>query len=86
MNGDNVTYCDSFGVEHNPKEIKKFVSNRNITINTFRVQAYDSVMCRYFSIRFIDFMLRGKSFLVYSNLFSPNNSEKNDKIIVKDFQ
>ena len=44
-------------------------------------------MCRYFSIRFIDFMLKGKSLLLeYTNLLSPNDYEKNDKIILKYFQ
>ena len=42
-------------------------------------------MREYFSIGFIDFMLKGKSFLGYTNLFSPNNYE-NDKIILKYFQ
>ena len=31
-------------------------------------------------------MLKGKSFLNYVNLFSPNDYEKNDKLIVKYFQ
>ena len=44
MNGDIMTYFDSFGVEHIPKEIKKFIGNKNITTNIFRIQAYDSVM------------------------------------------
>ena len=43
-------------------------------------------MREYFSIGFIDFMLKGKSFLGYTNLFSPNNYDKNDKIILKYFQ
>ena len=43
-------------------------------------------MCGYFYIAFIDFMLKGKSLLHYTNLFSPNNYEKNDKIILKYFQ
>ena len=71
VNGGDVTYCDSFGVEHNPKETKKFISNRNITKNTFTVQAYDSVMCRYFSIRFIDFMLKVKVFWCIPIYFLP---------------
>ena len=50
MNNNNVTYFDSFGVEHIPKEIKEFVKNKNITANIFRIQAYDSVMCEYFCI------------------------------------
>ena len=43
-------------------------------------------MCRYFFIEFIDFMLKGKSLLDYTNLFSPNDYDKNDKIILKCFQ
>ena len=50
------------------------------------MQAYDSIMYEYFCIGFIDFMLRGKSLLDYTNLFSPNDYQKNDKIILKYFQ
>ena len=50
VNNKNVTYFDSFGVEHIPKEIKKFINNRNIIANIFRLQAYDSVMCGYFAL------------------------------------
>ena len=49
-----------FGVEHIPKEIKEFVKNKNIITSIFRIQAYDSIMCGYFCIGFIDFMLAGK--------------------------
>ena len=55
---NNVTYFDSFGVEHIPKEINKFIANKNIETNIFRIQAHDSVMCGYFFIGFIDFMLK----------------------------
>ena len=73
VNDDNVTYFDSFGVEHIPKEIKAFVNNKNIKTNIFRIEAYDSIMCGYFCIRFIDFMLKGKTLTQYTNLFAPNN-------------
>ena len=43
-------------------------------------------MCRYFCIGFIDFMLKGKSVLNYTNSFSPDDYHKNDKIILKYFQ
>ena len=43
-------------------------------------------MCGYFWIGFIDFMLKGKSLLDCTSLFSPNDYEKNDKIIIKYFQ
>ena len=77
---------DSFGVEHVPKKIQKFLGNKIIVTNIYRIQAYDSIMCRYFCIQFLDFMLKGKSLLHYTNLISPNDYEKNDKIILKYFQ
>ena len=40
-------------------------------------------MCGYFYIEIIDFMLKGKNVLDYTNLFSPNKYEKNDKMILK---
>ena len=43
-------------------------------------------MCGYFCIGFIDFMLKGKSLLDYTNLFSANDYDKNDKIKLKYFQ
>ena len=45
---DNKLYFDSFGVEHIPKEIKKTIENKNIIANIYRIQEYDSIMCRYF--------------------------------------
>ena len=45
VQNNNVTYFDSFGAEHIPKEIKEFVKNKNTTTNIFRMQAYDSIMC-----------------------------------------
>ena len=69
---------------HIPKEIKAFTKNKNIKTNIFRVQAYDSVMCGYFFIEFIDFKFNGKTLTEYTNLFSPNNFEKNDDIIFDD--
>ena len=77
INNNNVTYFGSFGVEHIPKEIKKIIRNKN-----YRIQPYDSTICGYFCIAFIDFVLKSKILLDY-NIFSPNDYEKNDKIIRK---
>ena len=83
-NNNNATYFDSFGVELIPKEIKAFIGHSlSITTNIFRVQAYDSIMCGYFCIGFIDFMLKGKALTEYTNLFATNNFKKNDDIILK---
>ena len=58
---NNVPYFDSFGVEHTPREIKAFIGNKNIKRNIFGIQAYDSILCGYFCIGFIDFMLARKA-------------------------
>ena len=68
------------------KKFKKFIENKNIISNIYTIQTYDSIMCRYFCIGFIDFMSKSKSLLNHTNLFSPNDFEKNDKIILKQFQ
>ena len=85
MQNNNVTCFDSFGVEHIPKEIIKFIKNRNIKRNIFRIQAYDSIICGYFCIAFIDFMFEGKSLTDYTNLFSPTYFKKNDDTVLKYF-
>ena len=86
VNGNNIMYFESFGVEHIPKEIKKFIGNKNVTTNNYIIQPYDLIMCEYFYIKFTDFMLKGKILPDYTNLFSPNEHENNDKIILKYFQ
>ena len=76
INNKTVTYLDSFEVEHIQEEIKNFINNKNIIANIFRIQAYDSIMCPYFCIGFIKFMLKGNSLPHFTNLFSPNNFKK----------
>ena len=76
INNKTVTYFDSFGVEHIPKEITKFINNKNIITNIFRIQAYDSIMCSYFCIAFINVMFNGNSLTNFTNLFSPNDFKK----------
>ena len=82
-----IIYFNSFVVEHILKEIKKIVErslvNKSVvTINTYRIQAYDSVMCGYFFIGFIDFAVKGKSLKDFTNLFSPSNITRNDNMIL----
>ena len=85
VHNDDATYFDSF-VEHIPKEIKAFINRSlSITANIFRIQAYDSIICGYFCIGFIDFMLPGKTLTDFTNLFSPNNFKKNDDTILNYF-
>ena len=67
MNVDDVTYFDSFRAEYIPKEIKQFISNKDIKTNIYRIQANDSIVYDYFCIGFIDFMLKGKSSFDYTD-------------------
>ena len=93
VKNNDITYFDSFGVEHIPKEIIKFIGrplssaslSKNVIANVFRIQAYDSIMCGYFCIGFINFMIKGKTLTKYTNLFSPNDVKRNDDIILNYF-
>ena len=78
--------CDSFGVEDVPEEIKELIGNKNIISNIFCVQANNSIMCGYFYIGFIDFMLAGKKLTDFISLFSPYDFQKNGDIILSYFK
>ena len=86
MNAENITLFHNFGVEHVPKEIKKITGNKDMIANIYRIQAYGSIMCGYFCTGFVDFMLKRKILLNYTNLLTQNDYEKNDKKILKYFQ
>ena len=81
-----TVYFDSFGVEHIPKGINKFIGNKKIKASIFRIQTYDSIMCGYFCIKFINYMLKGKTLLDYTNLLSPNDFKKSDQAIKRIFK
>ena len=80
-----VTYFDYFGVEHIPKEIRTFIDNKNTKTNIFRIQVYDSIMCGYFCIGCIDYMLPGKTLTEFADLFTSNNFKRNDDIVLNYF-
>ena len=82
---NNVTYFDSFGVEPTPKEIKIIIDKSIVATKIFTIQAYDLIMCEYFCIGFIDFMLAGKALIDFTNLFARNYFKKNSDTILKYF-
>ena len=53
-----MTYFDSFGIELIPKEIIKFIWNKNIITNIFRKYAYNSIVWGYLCTGFIDSVLK----------------------------
>ena len=81
-----TVYFDSFVIEHISKEINKSIGNNDIKSNIFIIQAYASIMCGCFCIEFINYMLKGKTLLDYTNLFSPNDVKKNDQVIKRIFK
>ena len=86
VKSNEVIHFGSFGVEHVPKEIKRFIGHKNTKTNIFRIQADNSIMCGYFCIRFIDFMFAGRRLIDFSSLFSHYDFNKNDDITLSYFK
>ena len=86
VKNNEIIYFDSFGVEHDPKEIMHFIGNKSIKANIFIIQADNSVMCGYLCIGFIDSMFANKTLSDYASLFSPSDFERNDDIILSYFK
>ena len=84
-NRSEIVCFDSFGVEHVPEEIKESIGNKSIKTNIFWAKANNSIMCGYFCIGLIDFMLVGKILTNFTSLLSPYDFKKNDAIILSYF-
>ena len=61
------------------------IKNKNIKKSIFRIQDNNSIMCGYFCILFIEYMLNNENLTDFTNLFSPWNFLKNDEIIKRYF-
>lgn len=62
------------------REIKIFIGNKNIINNLYRIKTFVSIMCESMCL-FVDFMFKSESLTDFTNLFSPSNFVKNDKLI-----
>ena len=85
VNGNRAVYFDSFGVEHLPREIQRFLRGKDLMVNIYRVQDAKSVLCGYYCIKFLDFMFDGKTLMDFTSLFSPHDFKENEKIILRLF-
>ena len=47
------------------------IGNKNIKSSIFRIQDINSIMCGYFCILFIEYMLNNKTLTGFTYLFSP---------------
>ena len=61
-------YFDSFGIEYSPQEVLNKIKDNSITHNIFRIQGNESIMCGFYCIVFIEYMLAGKILLDYTLL------------------
>ena len=74
-----AVYFDSFGSEYIPLEILQKIRDKSITRNIFRIQDDESIMCGFYCIPFIEYILAGKTLSDYTNLFSINHYKKKFK-------
>ena len=72
-------YFDFFVIEYIPQEVLSKIKDKSMTHNIFRMRCVDCII-------FIEHMIAGKTLLDYTNLFSPNDYKKNDKIMYKCFK
>ena len=68
-----------------PQGVLNKIKDKSITHNIFRIQDNDYIMCGFYCIAFIEYMVAGKTLLDYTNSFSLNDYKKNDKITYKYF-
>ena len=83
---NTAVYFDYFRIEYTPQEVLNKIRDKSITHNIFRIEDDDSIICEFYCIAFIEYMLAEKTWLDYTNLFSTNDYKKNDKIIHKYFK
>ena len=80
-------YFDSFGIGYIPGEVLSKIKDKSITNNIFRMHSDDSIMCRFYFIIFIEYMIaETKLCLFIPILFSPNDYKRKGKIIYKYFK
>ena len=79
-------YFDAFRIEYNPQRVSNKIKEKSISYNIFRIQDDDSTMCGFYCIAFMEYMIAEKILLDHTNLFSPDNYQKNVKIIYKYFK
>ena len=77
---------DSFEIEYIPQNALNKIKDKSLIHTIFRIQFDDSIMCGLYCITFMKYMIAGKQLLDYYNLFSPNDYQKNCKIIYKYFK
>ena len=71
----------SFRIEYIPQEVLNKIRDKLITHNIYRIQDSNSVMCGFYCIAFIEYMIPEKTLLDYTNFFFHGDYKNNDNII-----
>ena len=79
-------YFDSLRSEYIGQEALNKIKDKPITHHIFRKKSEDFIMTGFYCIAFTRCVIAWKTLLVYTNLFSPIDYQKNDKIIFKYFK
>ena len=79
INRNTAVHIDSFGTENISQEVLNKLRDKLITHNIFKIQDTESIMCGFYYIAFIEYMLAGNILLDYTNFFSPNDYKKNEQ-------
>ena len=80
---NTAVFFDSFGVKYIPEEVLSKMKDKVIAHNILRIRDDDSIICGFYCIAFIGYILVGKMLLDDTKLFFRNDNKKNDKIICK---
>ena len=56
-----VVYFESFGIKYIPQELLSKIKDKSIALNIFRIQDSKSIMCGFYCIDFIEYMLAGNT-------------------------
>ena len=87
IDGNTAVYFDSFGIKYIPQEVFSKIKHKSITQNIFRIQDDDFIMCAFYCIIFTEYIYACRKVLLdYTNLFSPDDYKKNEKIIYNYFK
>ena len=70
---NTAVYFDCFAIECIPPEVLNKINDKSITHNIFRIEGNNSIMCGFYCIAFVGYMLAGKILLDYTDLSSPND-------------
>ena len=73
---NTTVYFDSFRIEYIPQEALNKIRDKLITHNIFRIQNNEYIVCGFYCIAFMEYMLAGETWLDYTILFSPGFYKK----------